>query len=135
VPTKLPGLLTSAGFEIVSCATVPMMRAGYLDIDTGSFIGNWAFKVVQDKAKGHHIDKGDVDAVRTPFWAGNDAASHCHKPGRHQPGRRQPRHHQPRHHLQLKKFVTEMKEHAERGAFFGCVHRFLFLVRKPLHSS
>jgi len=91
VPPKIPGELTRVGFEIEGCMTVPMIKAGFVTPSAGpSFIQNWAFKVVQEKARTHQIDKGDVHA-----------------------------------------FVAEMKEHAERGSFFGCVHRFLFLARKP----
>ena len=65
VPPKLPGELTRVGFEIERCTTVPMIRAGYLRSEAGpSFIGNWAFKVVPEKAKGHlDIDHDEVAAV------------------------------------------------------------------------
>ena len=93
VPPKLPAHLTNAGFEIVQCGTVPMIRAGYLSTEPGEsrgFIGNWAMQVVAEKAKKHHTDKDEVAS-----------------------------------------FVAEMKERAEKGTFFGCVHRFLFLAVKP----
>uniref|UniRef100_A0A7S0ZZ06 Methyltransferase domain-containing protein n=1 Tax=Noctiluca scintillans TaxID=2966 RepID=A0A7S0ZZ06_NOCSC len=61
LPPKLPGMLSVAGLRIVDSRTFPMLGAGRVD-PTDSFVGNWAFRVVADKAPGFGLPASDVEA-------------------------------------------------------------------------
>lgn len=58
LPPKLPGLLEEAGMPVTSVQTVAMVSAGTCE---GSFMGNWAFKVVPEKAKKFGLPERDVN--------------------------------------------------------------------------
>lgn len=61
LPPKIPGMLTRAGFTISKVDTVPMVAHGSTDDQSGSWIGNWVFNVVPQKAKDFGIAKADID--------------------------------------------------------------------------
>eukprot|EP00656_Telonema_subtile_P054523 TRINITY_DN8179_c0_g1_i1.p1 TRINITY_DN8179_c0_g1~~TRINITY_DN8179_c0_g1_i1.p1 ORF type:complete len:290 (+),score=55.28 TRINITY_DN8179_c0_g1_i1:16-885(+) len=61
LPPKLPGLLAKAGLVLTDVQTVPMIGAGKADWSGASFVGNWAFRVVPDKARAHGLPQRDVD--------------------------------------------------------------------------
>lgn len=88
LPPQLPGMLTHAGMPVCEISTLGMTSFG--DQIEGTFMENWAFNVVPEKAGSFGLGEDDVQS-----W------------------------------------LDEQRELLQRGAFFACVHRFVFLARRP----
>ena len=91
MPPRLPGLLAEAGLPVSELHTINMGSAGrdFLTTSQETFMGNWAFKVVPEKARAYGLPESDVEG-----W------------------------------------LQEQRALCDQGAFFACLHRFVFVSYK-----